>query len=67
MIAGLEHVRALPTSAASDFALSASDLAAAADADAAAGLLPFFVGATVGTTSSCAVDPLPEIGAVCAE
>ena len=30
-----------------------------------AGLLPFFVSATVGTTSSNAMDPLAEIGRVC--
>jgi len=31
------------------------------------GLVPFFVCATVGTTSSNAMDPLPQIGRVCRE
>jgi len=35
--------------------------------DRSAGLIPFFVSATVGTTSSNALDPLPAIGAVCRE
>ncbi|MGC9035634.1 MAG: pyridoxal phosphate-dependent decarboxylase family protein, partial [Verrucomicrobiia bacterium] len=33
--------------------------------DLACGLKPFFVCATVGTTSSCAIDPLEQIGKVC--
>lgn len=40
-------------------------LAEAIDADVAAGRQPCFVCATVGTTSTTAIDPLPEIGPIC--
>lgn len=33
--------------------------------DIAAGLIPFLVVATLGTTSSCAFDPIREIGEIC--
>ena len=49
------------------FAMRPGALAAAIARDRAAGLTPFFAAATVGTTSSNAVDPLPEIGRVCRE
>jgi aromatic-L-amino-acid decarboxylase len=39
----------------------------AVEADRAAGLLPCFVVATVGTTSSTAVDPVRAIGEICQE
>ncbi|MCG5458928.1 pyridoxal-dependent decarboxylase [Micromonospora sp. PSH03] len=42
-------------------------LRAAIEADLAAGDVPAIVVATIGTTSTTAVDPLPEIGAICAE
>ena len=42
-------------------------LAAAMAADRAAGRIPVFVCATVGTTSSLAVDPVAEIGPLCKE
>jgi aromatic-L-amino-acid decarboxylase len=42
-----------------------NELAQRIDADRAAGLQPFFVCATVGTTSSEAMDPLRPIGEIC--
>jgi len=48
-----------------DFAMSPEDLAEQIKLDRYAGLVPFFVCATVGTTSSNAMDPLPKIGEIC--
>jgi aromatic-L-amino-acid decarboxylase len=47
------------------FAMRPDLLAEQIKRDQAAGLVPFFVCGTVGTTSSAAVDPLPEIGQIC--
>jgi aromatic-L-amino-acid decarboxylase len=60
---GSENLRLIEVD--SSFAMSASALEARIRADREAGLLPFFVSATVGTTSSNAIDPLPEIGRLC--
>lgn len=49
------------------FAMSPDDLVEQIELDRYAGLIPFFVCATVGTTSSNAMDPLPEIGGICRE
>lgn len=46
------------------FAMRADVLAEAMAADVAAGLVPFFVVATVGTTSSTAIDPIADIAAI---
>ncbi len=64
-IAGLgrENLRVIDVDDA--FAMRPADLEARILADRAAGLTPAFVSATVGTTSSTAVDPLEEIGRIC--
>ncbi|CAN5717952.1 pyridoxal-dependent decarboxylase [soil metagenome] len=49
------------------FAMRPDVLAEAMAADRDAGRVPFFVCATLGTTSSMAFDPTPEIAEVCAE
>jgi aromatic-L-amino-acid decarboxylase len=49
------------------FAMSPAALARQIALDLAAGLKPCFVCATVGTTSSNAFDPVPEIGRICRE
>ncbi|MEU8051890.1 pyridoxal-dependent decarboxylase [Micromonospora haikouensis] len=48
-------------------AMDPDALRAAIRADLAAGDVPAIVVATIGTTSTTAVDPVPQIGAVCAE
>lgn len=48
-------------------ALRADTLRAAIEADLAAGARPALVVATIGTTSTTAVDPLPAIGELCRE
>lgn len=66
-IAGLggRNLRLLEVDA--DFALRPAALSRQIEEDRRAGLVPCFVCATVGTTSSNALDPLPEIGRICRE
>jgi len=49
------------------FAMNPQALMAAVQKDRQSGLLPFFVCATVGTTSSNAIDPVGQIGKICRE
>ncbi|MFZ5916620.1 MAG: pyridoxal phosphate-dependent decarboxylase family protein [Chloroflexota bacterium] len=62
---GQANVRKIAVDAA--FRMDAQALARAIEADKAAGWRPFFVAATVGTTSTTSIDPVPQIAAVCHE
>jgi aromatic-L-amino-acid/L-tryptophan decarboxylase len=62
---GLDNLRLIDVD--DDFAMRPDLLERQIDADRRAGLIPCFVCATIGTTSSNAIDPLPEIGRICRE
>lgn len=60
---GTDRIRIVPHD--DSFAMRADTLAEMMAADRAAGLVPFFVCSTHGTTSSMAFDPTDEIGPIC--
>ncbi|HYT31089.1 MAG TPA: aminotransferase class V-fold PLP-dependent enzyme, partial [Thermoanaerobaculia bacterium] len=62
---GVANLRSIEVDA--DFAMRPEALARGISEDRRAGKTPCFVTATVGTTSSGAIDPLPEIGRICRE
>ena len=62
---GQEGLRTVPSDSA--FRMDPAALGAAIREDRAAGFTPFAVTATVGTTSSTSIDPVPAIARVCAE
>lgn len=62
---GADNLRLIEVDA--RFAMQPEALRARIAQDRAAGLVPCFVCATAGTTSSNAIDPLPEIGTICRE
>jgi aromatic-L-amino-acid/L-tryptophan decarboxylase len=62
---GLNNLRLLEVD--TEFAMNPAVLKAQIEKDRNAGLVPFFVCGTVGTTSSNAMDPLPAIAAICRE
>ncbi|KAK1260738.1 Aromatic-L-amino-acid decarboxylase [Acorus gramineus] len=65
-IAGISpsNIRTVPTSADTEFALSPELLKRQMEVDVAAGLVPLYLCATVGTTSSNAVDPVGRLADV---
>ena len=66
-IAGIGRDNLRLIDADSNFAMRADSLAEQINRDRAAGLTPFFVCATIGTTSSNAIDPVAVIGKICRE
>jgi aromatic-L-amino-acid/L-tryptophan decarboxylase len=62
---GLNNLRLIEVD--KNFAMRGEALARQIEQDRTAGLIPCFVCATIGTTSSNAIDPLPEIGRICRE
>lgn len=60
---GQTHVRPIATD--NDYRMRPDALSAAIEEDLAAGLKPFCVVATVGTTSTTSIDPVKEIAAIC--
>ncbi|CAO2164460.1 unnamed protein product [Urochloa humidicola] len=67
-LAGIDavNVRAIPTSAGTAYALDAAELRHRMQDDVDAGLVPTYVCATVGTTSTNAVDPIGAIANIAA-
>jgi len=64
-IAGIGRDRLRLIEVDEQFAMQAQGFEAAIEKDRERGLVPFFVCATVGTTSSNAIDPVPEIAEIC--
>jgi aromatic-L-amino-acid decarboxylase len=60
---GLSALRKIPTD--NRFRIDARSLDAAVDGDRRAGAIPLAVVATVGTTSTTAIDPVPAIAKIC--
>lgn len=60
---GQEGLRKIGTD--SEFRMDVAELEHAIEEDLAAGWLPFAVVATVGTTSTSSVDPVPQIADIC--
>src|ERR1043166_3790663 len=60
---GQRGLRKIPTD--SEFRMDPKALAAAIEEDKANGFVPFCVVATVGTTSTSSIDPVPEIVPIC--
>ena len=62
---GQRALRKIPTD--SKFRMDTKALAQAVNEDKRNGMLPFCVVATVGTTSTSSIDPVPEAAAICEE
>jgi aromatic-L-amino-acid decarboxylase len=67
IVAGIGERNVRHIAADAGFRMRPEALAQAIRADLASGLKPFFAAATVGTTSSTAVDPVAQIASICRE
>lgn len=67
MITGVTHLRVLKTAESDDWALQTGSLQHAVQQDIDQGLIPFYLCATVGTTSTATVDDLRGLGTVAKE
>ncbi len=65
-LAGIAHDRVRTIAVDADFRMRVDALQAAIDADRAAGLRPFMVFSTAGTTNTGAVDPIDAVADLCA-
>jgi aromatic-L-amino-acid decarboxylase len=65
MVLGLGHLRVIQTFEEDNWAMRPELVDAQIKADLAAGLVPIACVATLGTTSTCAFDPLTQIANVC--
>ncbi|MCO6451650.1 MAG: aspartate aminotransferase family protein [Caldilineales bacterium] len=65
MIAGMGRENLRLVAVDENYAMQPDDLARQIERDRAAGLTPAFVCASIGTTSSNAIDPVAEIGRIC--
>jgi aromatic-L-amino-acid decarboxylase len=61
---GQRNIRKIEVDA--EFRMKPDCLAAAIEQDRRSGCVPFFVCATVGTTSTTSIDPVPDIADICA-
>ena len=66
-IAGIGRAQLRKIATDERLAMQVEILAETIAADRAAGLTPFFVCATIGTTSSLAIDPIPALASLCRE
>ncbi|VDK58384.1 unnamed protein product [Anisakis simplex] len=63
----LRKLKATRTGALDNYCITADVLKAAIQEDKRNGLIPFILIATVGTTSTCGVDPVDELAGICNE
>ncbi|MBI5567046.1 MAG: amino acid decarboxylase [Chloroflexi bacterium] len=65
LVLGIGHANVRKIEVDADFRQRPDRLAAAIEADRRAGYVPFFACATVGTTSTTSIDPVPAIADIC--